>query len=429
MKFRITTYIDNSLSFLLFPLVWLTNNIEFFFTLVLSIVLLSQTNFSFSETLGLVKYGAIFGFIVLELLLVWMIILSDNSTNFLKQLKKWSLLYVFIFYALLTSLLSISLLTSLTAILLFFCLILMTTGIVPFFADSKSKRDKFLFSIYIFINIIIFINLFIFIFIPSMSYTTHIYTRFMGIFDNPNTIGMFNYISLSIVTYFFIIKNTPRWRLYNLFLSGIIIAQIILSFSRSSALGLAVYFLVICFFYNKKLFKAGLILGITFTIIIILSPTLLNLLRLASDPFSLRDILWKIGMQAWNTSKVFGTGYGTTKIITNSPFEFIRHGLTFYLLGKHFHNIYVEVLVETGIVGLTIFISIIVYIFQKTVIKIKTCINESNLHFSKIYLSLLLAVLFQSAFESFLLSPGNVSSIIFWTLTGLVLSQNEKVID
>ncbi len=427
MKFRITKYIDDSLSFLLFPLIWITNNIEFFFTTVLTIVLLSQTNFALSESLGLVKYGAIFGFIVLELLLVWMIVLSDDSTSFFKQLKQWSLLYIFIFYTLLTSLISISLLASLAAILLFFCLILMTTGIVPFFADNERKRDRFLFSIYIFINIIVFINLFIYIFIPSMSYTTHIYTRFMGIFDNPNTIGMFNYISISIVTYFFIIKNSPKWRFYNLFLIGVIIAQIILSFSRSSALGLAVYFLVICFFYNKKLFRIGLFLGITFTIIIVLSPTLLNLLRLASDPFSLRDILWKIGMQAWSTNKIFGTGYGTTSIITNSPFEFIRHGLTFYLLGKHFHNIYVEVLVETGIVGFTIFISIIVYIFQKTITKIKTSDNVHSLHLLNIYLSLYFAVLFQSAFESFLLSPGNVSSIIFWTLTGLVLSHREKV--
>jgi O-antigen ligase len=210
-------------------------------------------------------------------------------------------------------------------------------------------------------------------------------------------------------------------KLYNIFLISVAIALPALAASRASLLGMGIILAVYFYYYNKRLFYVGTILSLLVIVIVLLSPVLLELMRLANDPLSQRDKVWELGLSAWKEKILFGAGYGTTESFTSNKYLFMAKGLTDFLLGKRFNNIYIEMLYETGIVGLLLFVASIVFLLRETYKIINSSFGEKKV-LTVCYFGLLIAVIIQSIFESFILSAGNASSLAFWIFTGLVIT-------
>ncbi|MCB9211858.1 MAG: O-antigen ligase family protein [Ignavibacteriales bacterium] len=268
------------------------------------------------------------------------------------------------------------------------------------------------------IVLLVIVNIVTALFLPS-SFT--IWTnRLRGIFDNPNTLGTFNLASMPFLLYAFNINTGLKKAFFTIIISLNILLSLV-AFSRASILGIAICLCVYFFFFYRKLFYLSILFMCLTIVIIFSSPLLLELLRLADDPFSMRDRMWEIGLLALKKNIWLGVGFGTTPTITNDIFQFTLRGITDFNLGKRFANIYIEVLVETGILGMFLFLLLIFLMVNQSIKSLKYKIgNEAIL--VKCYLSLLAGILIHGFFESFILSAGNTSSILFWILTGLCLN-------
>jgi O-antigen ligase len=202
----------------------------------------------------------------------------------------------------------------------------------------------------------------------------------------------------------------------------------IFAFSRASLLGISITIIIYLFYYHKKLFNVTALLAVIVIIVVLLSPLLLELLKLADNPLSQRDKIWDLALNEWKKHKVFGAGYGTALIFTDQKYLLFRESISIFLLGKRFNNIYIELLFEIGIIGLIMYFFVIFYMIRKVRQVMENSKSNDRL-LSICYFALLIAVIVQSFFESFVLSAGNISSMIFWILTGIVFSiqTNEEV--
>jgi O-antigen ligase len=175
------------------------------------------------------------------------------------------------------------------------------------------------------------------------------------------------------------------------------------------------------YFFYPKAFKIITIVMIIAILVVLSSPLLMELLRLADDPFTAREKLWQIALESWKHHRLLGTGFGTANLITESTYLLYTHKVTAFLLGSHFHNMYLEILSETGIIGFSFFVFLLSSFFIKSIKVIRQSIEPDRI-LAISFFGLLVGVSILCFFESAILSAGTVPSIVFWLLGGLVLS-------
>ena len=412
---------DNTISFLAYPVIWFVYRVEVFLFLLLSFIFLSQTDLPLSEIFADAKWVILIVFAIFEYLLLRFISLDVSK---LRKLPPHVYLFgIFILYLVLSSPWSMDFQMSLSKIISLMLLLLLSFFIIPYYSEELNKKAKLINAIYYFFVLGIICNTVIILAEPSQIFSGRIYVRFRGIFENPNTLGLFCFAAQPILFYKYMTSESKSVRLASMLFVGLSIGLALVAFSRASILAMLIFLVSFSYFYNKKFFAVAVVGSLIAGIVLLSSPLLLELIRLAEDPFSHRDKLWNIGVDSWKANKAFGVGYGTAGLITSNEFVLVQKGLTSYWLGSHFHNIYVEVLCETGLIGLGLFLLILFSIGHKTLYLIKSSTGKERV-LSVCYFSLLLAVIIYSFFESFTLSAGNISSVTFWILTGLAVHDN-----
>jgi O-antigen ligase len=308
----------------------------------------------------------------------------------------------------------------------FFILIFTSLILIPYLAEHLGKEQKIINMLYVFSALVLLLNFLAFEIYPLKGADAYIPGRFRGYLENPNTLGLMSFISFPLLLYKYKTALTRRKKLINILLLLAAITLAVIASSRASLLGIIMILAVYFYYYNRRIFVLGVIFSTVIIIIILSSPVLLELLRIAGDPLSQRDKIWQLGINAWKEDIIFGGGFGTTHLITGNKYAFMVKGIFEFLLGAHFHNIYIEILYETGIIGLIIFLSIILLMLSETNKVINNSHGDKKI-FTICYYALLIAIIVQSAFESFILSAGNVPSLIFWILTGLVLNGRQNI--
>jgi len=98
--------------------------------------------------------------------------------------------------------------------------------------------------------------------------------------------------------------------------------------------------------------------------------------------------LWGIALSVWKRNMLFGTG----------EFPLVYHevaGKSTYQLLSHAHNVYLQILVTNGIVGLVAFINLFLAIFQKLIVDFK--VNK----YAPTLICVIIAFLVEGIFEYF----------------------------
>lgn len=380
---------------------------------------MSQTRTPLAEPFYIVKWATLLGFVALEFLNVRL--LQHDHKQVLKLEGPIITVLFLIEYIFLTSFHSISVFESIFKLFSFILMVFIAFYIIPLYAYSEENRARVIQALFMFIISVLTVNLFYTVFFPGRAFSSHLYVRYLGITENPNTLGIICFVGLPVLIYKFQ-TGTKKVKFISAIYAALAIIFVIMSFSRASMLAVAVIMGFVFYFYNRFLLKLGLVLAVIIVIVLILNPALLELLRLAENPFSYRDQLVEIGLRAWNDHLFLGTGYNTAHIVTGEKFLYAQKGYDLYLVGKHFHNIYLEVLVEDGLIGIILFITMII---SWTISGFRAIRKWADLRrtFAICYTGLLLAVILQGFFESFLLSAGNSASIMFWVLTGLTVQK------
>lgn len=189
---------------------------------------------------------------------------------------------------------------------------------------------------------------------------------------NPNVLGSYLIIIISIALSGFKPTNNRAGRLPSLFILILSYICMVLTFSRGAWLGLAASILVIFIFSKEKPYILS-VLGVTLLLTLpefdaVLSR--LNIDFLSSDSSSeYRWYLWKVAFKTFSDNPLFGTGLGSF------GFSLPSHSQAGGYLVSHAHNIYLHFLAETGLFGSVAFFGYIgaaVYVCYK-VMKKSSC--------------------------------------------------------
>lgn len=248
---------------------------------------------------------------------------------------------------------------------------------------------------------------------------THLYSkipnRAFSTLYNPNVLGSYFIIIISIAVAGFNCFDKKHGRLLN---TAVLIAAslcMILTFSRGAWLGLAVSILLIFIFSKEKPYILSII-GVTVLLALPELEAVLSRINpgLLSDDSSnvYRHYLWTMATQTFKENPLLGTGLSTF------GFSLPSHSTAAGYLVSHAHNIYLQMLAETGLLGFTAFFG---YIINSIYISFKlyrhsSCKQTRNLALGS--MASLIGLLVHGSVDATLYLPQ--LSIFVWITTAVI---------
>lgn len=238
--------------------------------------------------------------------------------------------------------------------------------------------------------------------------------RMFSTFFNPNVFGF--YINIIIITICVNLGRSKNKRLNIIekitFVSSIIC--LFFTFSRTSWVSLVLSFLCLGILFDKKyLFFVIIVLIFIFGTDTVLGVNRADIAKIPEDTsFLYRIELWKTSIRIIKDNLLTGIGFGTFFKYTTSYSSII----TKYI--EHCHNVYLQIFMETGIIGFTTFLITLVSIV-KGVLK-EYFLDKSN-KFSILVMLILCMTLIHGVVDSVSLTPQIM--LILSCFIGLAISE------
>lgn len=231
--------------------------------------------------------------------------------------------------------------------------------------------------------------------------------RAYATFFNPNVFGF--YINMILAAVIVNMKKINRLEVFVL-LTGVI--SLFLTFSRTSWVSLPVTLVLLGIFVDKKYFVyAFIIAAVLIGLDKLFDIGRLNPLKAAKDSSIIYRLeIWKSCIEIFKDNMITGIGFGTLSKYITSYSTVVKSNI------EHCHNIYLQVLTETGISGFSIFLYILYKLFRNISFKFK---NKKNNHITVTYLALMIMIMLHSLVDSVLFTPQilMIINIIAGTMT------------
>lgn len=218
--------------------------------------------------------------------------------------------------------------------------------------------------------------------------------RIFSTFFNPNIFGF--YINIILLIVCGTIKSHGNDKLeMTVFALGIIC--LFLTFSRTAWLSLIITLIISGILFNKKYFKFALIIAL----VIISFDKILSIGR--SDPskvledssFLYRFEIWEACFKIIKDNIITGIGFGTLFKYVTTYSDVVKSNI------EHCHNIYIQVLTETGIIGLSGFLIVLYNLITNLWFKIR---RENNQKYITSF-SIIMMVMIHGIVDSVFLTP------------------------
>jgi O-antigen ligase len=176
-------------------------------------------------------------------------------------------------------------------------------------------------------------------------------------FSKIEKIARFQYILFCIILSFGIFLTQSR----SFYIAYFVTIIIMLIHSRDKKLFLftflAIITLTVCIFFNKAL-----------------SERMLSIFSVSDFSNQQRIAMWKVAHDVIREdckNFLFGIGYGGWKVNSLQYFAKYYPSLKEAARHTHVHNIYLQIVLETGIVGLILYLSFVVLVVKKLINKMK----------------------------------------------------------
>lgn len=207
--------------------------------------------------------------------------------------------------------------------------------------------------------------------------------------------GMYIAVGCLAVSSIFIMKRKKKW--YDLLIMISFYAALLLTQKRGPLISVGIGVVVTFFVAKRESMSSKIkrimafvmsVLVITY-ILYIVFPELFGIIdRFSSDNvFSNRGYLWEFAIDMFKANPVMGKGWGTYSHSLNLNIDSVS------VSNQHAHNIYIQLLAETGIVGLICFVIPMIYTLIKS-IKMLQIMNEQNVDCSSMFMSVSLQIFF-----------------------------------
>lgn len=292
-----------------------------------------------------------------------------------------------------------------------------------------------------------FLSLYLYYF-PVSGFNMISSDRFRGIYQNVNNGACIAMISfLASIGYLFILKAEKKFSIMLLFVIINPFFQLIYLYyadTRAVFVALPVGLFVFVYYFWFKIFKgrnkragwiitAAVLIAFAGLCVICHSEIIDFFQRLihtfynapetpstvTRDYGSGRFTVWKNGLNIWSEQPVFGISH------FNIPERVV---LLQELNAAHMHNIFLQVLVSNGIVGLACFL-VVTGLFVKDLVWYFWARERSPDPYYTVMcclMALVIAIFTQNMFEVSLLLSSNAAGVIFWTALGYMMYYIEK---
>jgi exopolysaccharide production protein ExoQ len=251
---------------------------------------------------------------------------------------------------------------------------------------------------------------------------------FVGAFASKNQLGLFSslgaYFAFAAIV---ILGERGICRLLALACGGLSAVMLVESQSATSILALAAVLAILIFMrlallFSPRVRKVGLTVGVVLAVIVLfigLSLGGLDLLLAAFGKDSTltgRTYLWSQGWAAAAQAPLFGVGYQAYWVQGFSEAE--RLWEEFYIgsrSGFHFHNTFIEVLVELGAVGLVFILLVMLRTFAG---HLRRLVSDPHNETSFVLIGIVAMLLVRAFVEVDVINPYVVGSFLLYYAAG-----------
>jgi exopolysaccharide production protein ExoQ len=251
---------------------------------------------------------------------------------------------------------------------------------------------------------------------------------FVGAFSSKNQLGLFASLGLYFAyACLAILRERGPWRMLALVCAGLSAYALIASQSAASIIATAVTLAVVIglsmvTLFSPRVRKVGLLIGTALVIAVLFAGLNLGGLDLLLGAFGKdttltgRTYLWSEGWAAAAETPLVGIGYQAYWVQGFSEAE--RLWAEFYITsrsGFHFHNTYIEVLVELGFVGLVLIGLVMIRVLLA---HLGRMLNDHHNQASRILFGIAVMLLVRSFVEVDVLHPYVVGSFLLYYAAG-----------
>ena len=368
-------------------------------------------------------------FLVIAYLLVLALRYRISLLQVFFRVLHWNVeayLFCFIILGTLSALYSLDPITSIRRSLGFFLASRLFLGLLPSILQRKSYPDARVIIRYTHLAFLlpILAGLFIYAINPAavVGRFTPPFVRYAGIFGNPNTLGVINFVQLSLAAICVLNEKRGTWRIIHALGFGAGVYSLFMSNSRTAII--AALFTVCVIIGRRRpayaFVRVVFILLIGYAIYVCAMPFfggrgIGEISRLESFPGG-RGRLWAEAVSAPEGLRVL-TGYGMGSIEETDLGAFA---------GKRAHNVFLEAYVELGVLGVVVFTLFIVSGFFLITRGARDRHSPEDAIYPADMIALYVGLIIHGLGESALLSPSNPTFQILLLLIALAICENER---
>ncbi len=211
------------------------------------------------------------------------------------------------------------------------------------------------------------------------TYFTNIYGRATSVFDNPNYLAAYLCAVFPFALYCAISRGTAKERMVYSLVSILLIACVILTWSRAAWIAMIVCSVIFFMMRSKKTVRyiVGVVFAIPFLSFIISDNIIARFMSigdLADSSTLYRVYTWLGSLELIKDHLWSGIGYGAQAFAEVYP----SYAFTGIEGAVHSHSLYLQIIISMGIGGLICFAFMSFLFAQKSLEYIKTPYNEST---------------------------------------------------
>jgi len=190
---------------------------------------------------------------------------------------------------------------------------------------------------------------------------TDIGLRLYSTFENPNVYGTYLLLAIPLVAACIIYVKNVFLKICACGITVMLVLNLLATYSRGCYVSLAVGIVVFVLIINKQLIV--LVIPAMIASLFVLPASVINRLfsigNMADTSTTFRMNIWRGSLRMLGDFWPVGLGQG--EYAFNRVYHFYSLGATFT---PHSHNLFMQILIETGIVGLLVFIGVLACFFR-----------------------------------------------------------------
>ena len=247
-------------------------------------------------------------------------------------------------------------------------------------------------------------------FIKTNAFGTGI--KIASTFFNPNAYGAYLILIIFPVIMLSIYEKNKNKKLVYLFLSMLLITNLLMTFSRNALLGFGLGVLVLGLIYSIKLIFALGGFSILMVFIPSVSQRVIDITSLSQNESRIK--LWKTAIMMIREHPIIGVGNGN--FVTRYNEYVIKYKELKYQSYQNYpaHNSYLKVQSELGIIGIVSFLGVVAI----TLFRVKKLYTTTTDKFHKPFymgvMASMIAFLFMNVFDNLFFAPK--ATTYFWFL-------------